>query len=81
MTSGLLDLPWWGLIIATVVMAHITVMAVTLYLHRDQTHRGIDLHPVISHFYRFWLWLTSGMVITPCNQCDARSKTQVGRIN
>ncbi len=62
MTSGLLDLPWWGLIIATVVMAHITVMAVTLYLHRDQTHRGIDLHPVISHFYRFWLWLTSGMV-------------------
>ena len=62
MVSGLLDLPWWGLLLVTVVMMHITVMGVTIYLHRDQTHRGIDLHPVISHFFRFWLWLTTGMV-------------------
>ena len=62
MISGLLDLPWWGLLLVTVVMMHITVMGVTIYLHRDQTHRGIDLHPVISHFFRFWLWLTTGMV-------------------
>lgn len=48
-------------IIATLVMTHITIVCVTLYLHRCQSHRGIDFHPVVSHFMRLWLWLTTGM--------------------
>lgn len=60
MLYGLLNLSFWGYVIITLVMTHITVMAVTLYLHRCQTHRGLDLHPIISHFFRFWLWLTTG---------------------
>ncbi|HWP94882.1 MAG TPA: fatty acid desaturase [Gammaproteobacteria bacterium] len=62
MIFGLLDLPWWGYIVVTLALCHVTVMAVTLYLHRDQTHRGLDLHPLVRHFFRFWLWLTTGIV-------------------
>jgi stearoyl-CoA desaturase (delta-9 desaturase) len=62
MDLSLLDLPWWGLVLITAVMCHLTVMAVTLYLHRDQTHRGIDLHPALRHLFRFWLWLATGIV-------------------
>ncbi len=43
-------------------MTHITIVCVTLYLHRGQTHRGIEFHPVVSHFMRFWLWLTTGQI-------------------
>jgi len=60
--SGLLDLPWWGYIGAALVLTHITIAAVTIYLHRCQAHRALELHPLISHFFRFWLWLTTGMV-------------------
>ena len=60
--SGLLDLPWWGYIVAALVLTHITIAAVTIYLHRCQAHRALELHPLISHFFRFWLWLTTGMV-------------------
>ena len=49
-------------LIATLVMTHITIICVTLYLHRGQAHRGIEFHPVLEHFMRFWLWLTTGMV-------------------
>ena len=49
-------------ILATLVMTHITIICVTLYLHRSQAHRSIEFHPVVSHFMRFWLWLTTGMV-------------------
>jgi stearoyl-CoA desaturase (delta-9 desaturase) len=49
-------------IIATLVMTHITIVSVTLYLHRCQAHKGIEFHPILSHFMRFWLWLTTGMV-------------------
>ncbi len=62
MLSGLLDLPWWELVAYTLVMTHVTIAAVTIFLHRHQAHRGLDLHPVASHFFRFWLWLTTGMV-------------------
>ena len=62
MFSGLLDLPWWGYVIAALVLTHITIAAVTIYLHRCQAHRALELHPVVSHFFRFWLWLTTGMV-------------------
>lgn len=62
MLKGLLDLPWWGYIIAALILTHITIASVTIYLHRHQAHRALDLHPVLSHFFRFWLWLTTGMV-------------------
>src|SRR5688500_6769254 len=61
MFSGLIDLPWWGYVLVTVVLVQITIAGVTLYLHRCQAHRALDLHPAISHFFRFWLWLTTGM--------------------
>ena len=59
---GLLDLSLWGYLLATFIMVQITMMAVTLYLHRDQAHRAIDLHPVLRHFFRFWIWCSSGML-------------------
>jgi stearoyl-CoA desaturase (delta-9 desaturase) len=62
MQLGLLDLPWWGYVLATLALTHVTIAAVTIFLHRSQAHRAVDLHPVVSHFFRFWLWLTSGMV-------------------
>ena len=60
--SGVLDLPWWGLSIAAAALTHVTIAGVTIYLHRCQAHRALDLHPVPAHFFRFWLWLTTGMV-------------------
>jgi stearoyl-CoA desaturase (delta-9 desaturase) len=62
MYTGILDLPGWGVIIAALLSTHITIVAVTVFLHRAQAHRALDLHPVVSHFFRFWLWLTTGMV-------------------
>jgi len=59
---GLLDLSVWGYIATTFIMVQITMAAVTLYLHRDQAHRSIDLHPALRHFFRFWIWCTSGML-------------------
>ena len=49
------------LLIATLLMTHATIVCVTLFLHRGQAHRGITFHPVLSHFMRLWLWLTTGM--------------------
>ncbi len=60
--SGLLDLPWWGYVLAALAMTHITIAAVTIFLHRCQAHRALDLHPIVSHFFRLWLWLTTGQV-------------------
>jgi stearoyl-CoA desaturase (Delta-9 desaturase) len=60
--SGILDLPWWAYLLIALVLTHVTIAAVTIFLHRHQTHRALDLHPVASHFFRFWLWLTTGMV-------------------
>ena len=62
MFNGLLNLPWWGDILAGLVMVQITIAAVTIYLHRCQAHRALDVHPVVSHFFRLWLWLTTGMI-------------------
>lgn len=59
---GLLNLSFWGYVVVTLVMVQITVVAVTLYLHRDQAHRSIDLHPALRHFFRFWIWCTSAML-------------------
>ena len=60
--GGLTQATWWQVVIFTLVMTHITIAGVTLYLHRSQAHRGLDLHPIVAHFFRFWLWLTTGMV-------------------
>ena len=49
-------------IIYTLIVTHITIICVTLFLHRGQAHKGIIFHPILSHFMRFWLWLTTGMV-------------------
>ncbi len=59
---GLLNLSFWGYVLAAFILVQITMMAVTLYLHRDQAHRSLDLHPALRHFFRFWIWSTSGMV-------------------
>jgi stearoyl-CoA desaturase (delta-9 desaturase) len=61
-TSGLVQLPWWGLVLVTLALTHVTIAAVTIYLHRHSAHRALDLHPAVSHFFRFWLWLTTGMI-------------------
>lgn len=61
MLNGLLNLPWWGNVLAALALTHVTIAAVTIFLHRHQAHRALELQPVISHFFRFWLWLTTGM--------------------
>ena len=60
--NGLLDLSWWQLVLITLALTHVTIAAVTIFLHRAQAHRALDLHPAVSHFFRLWLWLTTGMV-------------------
>ena len=62
MLSGLLSLSFWGHIAITLLLTHITIAAVTLFLHRCQSHNALSLHPAVSHFFRAWLWLTTGMV-------------------
>jgi stearoyl-CoA desaturase (delta-9 desaturase) len=57
---GLADLSVWGYVVVTLLWLHVTMMGVTLYFHRDQAHRSVDLHPAIRHFFRFWLWLNTG---------------------
>ena len=60
--AGLLDLPAWVLVLIALGLTHITIIAVTVFLHRNQAHRSVGLHPTVSHFFRFWLWLTTGMI-------------------
>jgi stearoyl-CoA desaturase (Delta-9 desaturase) len=62
LSNGLSPLPWWGYAVVALILTHITIAAVTIYLHRSQSHRALDVHPVVAHFFRFWLWLTTGMV-------------------
>ncbi len=59
---GALNLDFGGYLLAALLMLQVSMMAVTLYLHRDQAHRAVDLHPVLRHFFRFWIWCTSGML-------------------
>ena len=62
LSNGLLNASGWQMVVFTLVVTHITIAAVTIYLHRHQAHRALDLGPIPSHFFRFWLWLTTGMV-------------------
>jgi len=57
---GLADLGIWGYVAVTLLWIHVTLIAVTIYFHRDQAHRSVDLHPVVRHICRFWLWLNTG---------------------
>jgi stearoyl-CoA desaturase (Delta-9 desaturase) len=59
---GFVPLSFWGYIVLGLVLTHITIVGVTVYLHRHSAHRALDLHPIVTHFFRFWLWLTTGMV-------------------
>ncbi len=59
---GLIQLPWWGYVLVTLALTQMTIFSVTLYLHRCQAHRALDLHPAVRHVFRFWLWLTTGMI-------------------
>ena len=61
MLNGIVDLPWWGYVLVTLGLTHITIASVTIFLHRHQAHRALNLHPAVSHFFRLWLWLTTGM--------------------
>ena len=59
---GLLDATWWQVLLYALAVTHITIASVTIYLHRSQAHRSLELHAIPSHFFRFWLWMTTGMV-------------------
>ena len=59
--QGLIELSVWGYAVATLVMTHATIVSVTIFLHRHQAHRSLTLHPGVSHAFRFWLWITTGM--------------------
>ena len=62
LNTGLLDFSGWQIVAYTLLTTHLTIVAVTIYLHRCQAHRALDLHPAVSHAMRLWLWLTTGMV-------------------
>jgi len=59
---GTWDLAWWQIILFTLALTHVTMISVTVFLHRHQAHRALDLHPAVAHFFRLWLWLTTGQV-------------------
>ena len=61
LSNGVLNWPLWKIVVATLVMTHVTIAAVTIYLHRCQAHRALDLHAIPAHFFRLWLWLSTGM--------------------
>ncbi len=62
LSYGLLEATWWQVLLVTLVATHITIASVTIFLHRAQAHRALELHAIPSHFFRLWLWLTTGMV-------------------
>lgn len=62
LAGGLLQFGFWPLALVLLVATQLTIFSVTLYLHRSQAHRGVDFHPLIAHFFRFWTWLTTSMI-------------------
>ncbi|CAN5307838.1 acyl-CoA desaturase [soil metagenome] len=62
LSNGLTGASTWQVVIFTLIVTHVTIASVTIFLHRCQAHRALDLHPLPSHFFRFWLWLTTGQV-------------------
>nr|WP_315473511.1 fatty acid desaturase [uncultured Rhodoferax sp.] len=62
LAHGMWNIAWWQIVLFTLALTHVTMISVTVFLHRHQAHRALDLHPIASHFFRFWLWLTTGQV-------------------
>ncbi|MFN7344761.1 MAG: acyl-CoA desaturase [Betaproteobacteria bacterium] len=62
LAHGLVEASWWQVLLFTLATTHVTIVSVTLFLHRSQAHRALDLHPAVQHFFRFWLWIGTGMV-------------------
>ncbi len=62
LAHGTWSIAWWQIVLFALAMTHVTMISVTVFLHRHQAHRALDLHPIASHFFRFWLWLTTGQV-------------------
>ena len=62
MSISVFQLPWWGYVVVALGLTHITIVSVTVFLHRCQAHSALELHPILSHFFRFWLWITTGIV-------------------
>jgi len=60
--NGWLQTTWWEIVLVTLLLTHVTIASVTIFLHRAQAHRALELHAIPAHFFRFWLWLTTGMV-------------------
>ncbi len=77
LTTGLLHWPLWSLVIVWLATLHVTVVAISLYLHRDQTHRAVTLHPLVRHFFRFWIWLTTATSTREWVAVHRRHHTQV----
>ncbi len=61
MFHGVFELSWWSCLWVTLALTHVTIVSVTIFLHRHQAHRALELHAIPSHFFRLWLWLTTGM--------------------
>jgi stearoyl-CoA desaturase (delta-9 desaturase) len=61
LAHGIIDLSVWQVVVLTLILTHITIASVTIYLHRHQAHKSLDLHPAVAHFFRLWLWMTTGM--------------------
>jgi stearoyl-CoA desaturase (delta-9 desaturase) len=62
LAHGWAQAAWWQVLLYTLATTHVTIAAVTIFLHRSQAHRALDLHPAVAHFFRFWLWIGTGMV-------------------
>ena len=60
--NGLVQTTWWQIVLIMLALTHVTIASVTIFLHRAQAHRALELHAIPSHFFRLWLWLTTGMV-------------------
>ena len=62
LANGLTNATWWQVVVYTLLTTHMTICTVTIFLHRHQSHRALDLHPIASHVFRFWLWISTGMM-------------------
>ena len=62
LAGGLFQFGWLAMLLYLLVVTQVTIFTVTLYLHRSQAHRGVDFHPLVAHFFRFWSWLTTSMI-------------------
>jgi len=62
LAGGLIQASFWSLVIYFLIVTQLTIFSVTLYLHRSQAHRGVDFHPILAHWFRFWTWLSTSMI-------------------